>query len=80
MQELPTIEDSLGLPILDEVECGPEYFLSLSLSRRTSDHRLTTYNPNRFTNVHVIPVTSPFFLLQACRGPAPRSVYLPPRC
>lgn len=63
MQELPTIEDSLGLPILDEVECGPDTF---SLSCRTSDHRLTTYNPNRFTNVHVIPVTSPFFLLQAC--------------
>jgi len=26
MQELPTIEDSLGLPILDEVECGPDTF------------------------------------------------------
>ena len=27
-QESPTIEDSLGLPILDEVECGPDIFLS----------------------------------------------------
>jgi hypothetical protein len=28
MQELPTIEDPLGLPILDEVGCGPDIFLS----------------------------------------------------
>jgi len=27
-RELLTIEDSLGLPILDEVECGPDIFLS----------------------------------------------------
>ena len=60
-QESPTIEDSLGLPILDEVECGPNIFLS------HVELLITPSLPQiQLVSRMCMPLTPPFPLLQAC--------------
>jgi len=76
-RELPTIEDSLGLPILDEVECGPDIFLShvelliipLLLPFKTISRPCTSYLLSRPNSLLCKPAV----------GPLLRVVYILPK-